>query len=117
MPLTFSVNANNDLFIGVDGNIAMSEDLDAVLFTCENAVKAQLGEMFLQVDRGLPNFEILWVGNPNFVIFEGILRQALETVPGVEQVVSLDINRENDVFSYRAVILTQYGQGVINGGL
>jgi hypothetical protein len=117
MPTTFAVDQNNDLFIGGNGNLAIATGLQAVLLTCEQAAKAQRGEMVLDVNRGMPNFQIIWNGSPNLIQFEAALRKTLKAVAGVVEVVSLDVAITDNVLSYNARISTIYGTGVINGGI
>lgn len=42
---TFSIDKNNDLFIGPDGNLQFSEKDDAVKNLCQHFAKAVRGEM------------------------------------------------------------------------
>jgi hypothetical protein len=117
MASIFAVNAKNDIFIGPNRQLVINRTLQAVLQTCEHAIKAQLGEMIYSITRGMPNFQVLWVGNPNFAQYEAALQKAIRAVAGVNSVLDLEISVENNVFSYTAVIETIYGQGVINGDL
>lgn len=117
MTKVFKVDSNNDLVIAGDGNLAISTGLAATLQACEHAAKAQLSEMVLAVDQGVPNFQTIWNGSPNVTQFEAYLRRQLLAVVGVTDVVTLDTNVSNNVLSYTATISTIYGQGVINGGL
>ncbi len=115
MTKTFSVNENNDIFIGNDGNLSISAGLQAVLFVCANAAKAQLGEMVLQVEQGIPNFQTIWSGSPNVAQFEAALRTTLLNVADVTEVSNLSIAISNNVLSYTTTINTIYGNGIING--
>jgi hypothetical protein len=117
MTVCFGVNANNDLFIGPDGNLVIVNALEATLEACEHAVKAQLGEMVLAIDQGIPTLQTLWVGTPNFAQFEAALRRAILAVSGVSGVVSLNVSQLGDQFFYIAIILTVYGTGEITGEL
>lgn len=121
-PAVVQLAGYNDLYIGTDGNLALaggtSENLDqlnAVLYSCQNLARSVLGEMILQVNRGLPDFETIWNGTPNLAQWELAFRNAMLTVDGVLEVVSVDMTRINDEFNYTATILTQYGEGAING--
>jgi hypothetical protein len=115
MTQTFSVNSNNDLFLGIDGNISISYDLQAVLENCAHIVKVRLGEVVLNTDQGLPYFETVWNGVPNLIQFESAARNALLQIDGVTEVVSFKISIVDDVLVYLATIRTIYGEGAING--
>lgn len=115
MTQTFGVNASNDIYIGGDGNLVIDRDTQAVLTACAQTVKTRLGEMVLAVNDGLPYFETVFTGVPNIPQFEMALRTAILAVPGVNEILSLTTSQAGDVLSYTAVILTIYGQGVLNG--
>lgn len=117
MTKTFSVDNNNDLFIDSNGNLAISIDEDAVLLSCQHIAKAQRGEMIYQITRGIPNFQTIWNGKPNLLQFDGALRQALLSVDGVTQIISLNLSITNDVLNYTVVIQTIYGVSTLNGQL
>lgn len=108
-------NDLNDIFLGPDGNIVVVLDVDAVLQACAHAAKAQLGEMVLDIDEGIPNFQTIWRNAVNVPQFEAALRATLENVQGVVEVQQLDVIAQNNVVTYAATIQTIYGQGVING--
>jgi hypothetical protein len=117
MAKTLSVDNNNDIFIDNSGNLSISVDQDALLQACAQAAKTQLGEMVLATNQGVPNFQTIWAGSPNVVQYESALRNAITSVTGVIDILSLDISVSNNVLSYTATIQTIYGTGAINGGL
>lgn len=115
MTQTFGVNANNDMYVGRDGNLVVVRNLDAVLQYCQQVARTILGEMVLQTDQGIPYFEVVFVGVPNIPQFETALRAAWLQVAHVVRVVSLVTQQIGNTFEYTAVIMTDYGQGTING--
>lgn len=115
MTQTFGTNTNNDLYRDSSGNLAILNGLDAVLAACETATKAQLGEMVLQSNLGIPNFQTIWVGSPNYSLFRSYLRATLLSVSGVREVKSIEVKSANNVLSYTATIETDFGLAVING--
>ena len=116
------IAGTNDLFLNDAGNIAIAgstqtnaDQLNAVLMACATAAKAQLGEMVLQTNVGVPNFQLIWNGVPNIPQWRAALIAILRSVEGVVDVLSLTTSQATqNVLSYQAVILTQYGQGVVN---
>lgn len=109
----------NDIFIAASGNLEILQGQDAVEAACATASKLQLGEAVLQTGLGLPNFQVVWVGNPNIAIFQQYLRNALLNVKGVVKITSLTTKVANGVLSYTAEIESAFGntatiRGVIN---
>lgn len=115
MTRVFTVDSNNDLIIQGDGLMGLSNGLQATLQACEHAAKAQLGEMVLAVNNGVPNFQTIWQGAPNIAQFEAYLLRELQNVDGVIEVTSLNASASNNILNYNATIRTIYGEGAING--
>jgi hypothetical protein len=115
MTQTLGTDSNNDLYLGLDDNVVMLSGLAAIMAACETASKAQLGEMVLATGLGIPNFQTVWVGSPNYSLFSSYLRRTLLAVPGVLEVVSLELKTNNNVLSYIATIRTTFGSADING--
>ena len=116
MAKSFSLNANNDIFIGLDGLLSVSDSLDAVLQDCATAAKAQLGEMVLSIDQGVPNFQTIWESAANVAQFEAFLRRTIMSVAGVTEIKSLSVVVQNSTLFYTAEIVTIYGQGALTNG-
>lgn len=121
--LTLSANVNgatnlgayNDLYLDSFGNIATSYDLEAIVEQCAQATKTQLGEMVLNTNIGIPYANTLWVGVPNTQQFNAAITNALLSVNGVLEVVSLITSQTGNTYNYTAIIRTIYGTGVLNG--
>ena len=111
----FSVNTNNDIYLGMDGNLAIVFNLQGTLQACAHAAKTILGEMIFAVDQGLPNFQLIWVGVPNLQQYESAIRGAILAVDGVVQVVSFLASLSDNTLTYTMTIQTVYGTGTING--
>lgn len=115
MAKTLAVNANNDLYLDDQGNIAVSYDLQALLETCSQAAKTRLGEMVLNTDQGIPYFETVFIGVPQLKQFEAALRATFLAIDGVVEVVSLITAQQDNTLTYTAIIRTIYGTGGVNG--
>ena len=115
MVQTLSVNANNDIYLDSDGNISISYDLQAVLQACAQAAKTLLGEIFSNVNEGIPYSQTVWNGVPNLQQFEAALRSAFLAVTNVVEVVSLITSQSGNQFRYTAVIRTTFGGGSLSG--
>lgn len=115
MTTTFGVDTNNDLYLGPDKNIVILIGLEAILQACETATRAQLGEMVLEINQGIPNFQTIWVGSPNYSLYTDYILKTLAGVDGVLEVISLQLKTIEDTLTYTATIRTQFGTGDING--
>jgi len=108
---TFNTDGlNNDLYIAPNGQLSIVSELSALAKVCENVVKTMMGELVLQGDEGIPNFQVLWVGNPNIAQAENAIREALMGVDGVIDVIELSSFVSNSVLNYTAIIKTIYGE-------
>ena len=90
-------------------------DLQSVLQICAHVAKTRLGEISLATNIGIPYFQTVWNGVPNFQQFETALRQAFLSVTGVVEVVSLGVSQTGNTLNYSAVIRTVYGTGGFSG--
>jgi hypothetical protein len=117
MSRVFTEDENNDIFLGPDNKLAISEDLQAVLQACQAAVEIQKGEAIYAQENGMPNRDIIWDGTPNLQKFEFFSRKQILNVSGVEEVVEFESAQVGDVIEYQALIKTIYGTGEINGGI
>lgn len=115
MTATFGTDKNNDLYLGNDKNLVLLTGLPAIIAACETATKAQLAEMVLSIEQGIPNFETIWIGSPNYATYVSYLRNTLVGILGVQAVSSLQLKVLNNMLSYTAEIKTEFGTAVING--
>lgn len=115
MTQTLGIDKSNDLYLGPDGNIALLSGIDAVMNACQTAAQAQLGEMILALDKGVPNLQTIWQSSRNVAQFEAYLRATISSVDGVKKINELTVTLDADVIKYAAVIETVYGVGQLNG--
>ena len=115
MSLTLAVNDKNDLFVDKSGSLAQVRDIQAVLESAQQAAQTQLGEMQYHVDRGIPNFTVLWNGHPSVAQFEAALRRELMKVTDVLDVPALSTRLRGETVVYSATIKTTFGTAEING--
>lgn len=115
MSTTLAVNTANDIYLTGGGDLAMTADLEATLQGCAQAAKSFVTEMQYQVDRGLPNFEVLWSGAPSAPQYEAALRRELLQVTDVLGVPNIIVTFAGGIAAYTATIKTTFGTGIING--
>lgn len=106
---TLAVDSNNDLYVGGGRSLAIKTDLAALAQVCAQEIKTMRGEYFLDITRGMPNFELIWSGSPRLLQYEAAIRTTLSAVSGVTDVESVETFVENGVLSYTATIKTIYG--------
>jgi hypothetical protein len=112
---TITSVAYNDIYLNQDGNLSMSFDQDALIEQCAQAAKTLLGELVLNTTVGIPYQQAVWVGVPNIQQFSAALRSAFLSVPGVVDVIELNVVSANNTLIYNAIITTIYGTGALNG--
>ncbi len=105
---SLATNQRNDLYIGADGMLAVVSGIEAIKQNCQHAMQAQLGEMVLALDRGMPLREIVW-HNTNLAQFESYARQTLRAVDGVIDIPTFEVDIVNDTLRYHATIQTVFG--------
>lgn len=113
---SLATNSNNDIYMGPDNNLALVRGLAAVVQDTKNAVEAQLGEMPLALDRGVPTMATIW-DSYKPAQFEAAARAIILTVPGVTGIKRFDIIQVSDQARYEAEINSVYGPAAIAGSL
>lgn len=92
-------------------------DIEAVEQTCEQAMRLQLKELQYDQTNGIEYFNNVFVGTPNFQLFEAQARNKILTVEGVIGISSFSFEQIDDELLYTATIQTIFGNGEINGSL
>ena len=115
MTTTLAVNNANDIFINDIGNLAISDDQQALLEACEQAIQAVRGEMFYASDRGMPHFEVTFTGAPNVLQFEAAARIELLRIEGVTDITSFTAEVVVNTMQYSATIDTIFGTETVTG--
>lgn len=110
---TLTVDNHNDLVI-TGNNLSISTDLRAVLYACENAVKAQYGEMIYAIDRGIPYNLLAWDKQPNLIQLEAFIRRAVLAIPEVMSISDFDITVSSHIIRYSITINTTFGIGALD---
>jgi hypothetical protein len=108
MVQTFATNQVNDIFIDATGNLSILSGIAAVEAACATATKAQFGEMVFATNTGIPNFQTLWVGTPDYGLWKAAILSTLQGVEGVIAVTSLNLTVNGSTVSYVAQIATEF---------
>lgn len=115
MTRSFGINQHNDLTINAHGELALVDELQAVMNVCEHAAKAILNEMIYAQSQGLPDFQAVWTGAANLTAWEMAFRARFKTIAQVTSLENLTTWRDGDTLKYAATIKTIYGTGEIHG--
>lgn len=113
--ITLAEDSNNDLTLGLNGSLSIDAGVQAVLRVLRAECETQLGELVFDATRGIPNFAVVWSGQPSVAQYEAALRATATKVAGVVSVESVTATVNNNVLSYSMVVRTIYGLGSING--
>lgn len=85
-----------DLKLDIDGDLAI-ENGDLVLISGHEAVgqdistclKSCRGDWVLDENVGIPFFDFIFVKNPNRMIINAIISEAIESRPGIDSVINI----------------------------
>lgn len=88
--LAMNINSN-DLVIR-DGDIFLIDNAERVAQQILITLRFWYGEWFLNTTEGVPYLEYILVKNPNLTHARQILTEAIESVPGVVSLDSMDID-------------------------
>lgn len=113
---SFLTDENNDFYLDASGNIAMGEDINAVVQCVQNAVNTLLGEIQLDTTLGVPYFETLFnKQSPDIDLWKSYMVEEAEKVNGVVRVNSITTEVKDNNLSYTMEILTDYGEATVSG--
>ena len=115
---TEEIKHYNDLYLDQFGNIAVSNsDIEALKNVIENVVKTQMGELQLNINKGVPYFQTIFSHNTNVPYWKDYMIDAIESVDGVISCenFNIDIDNEKNLLTYIASIKTEFGDIVLNG--
>lgn len=113
---SLATDTNNDIFMGPDKNLVLVRNLAAVIQDTKNAVEAQLGEMPLALDRGVPTMATIW-DEYKPMQFEAAARAIILTVPDVTGIKSFNLVQVGDQARYTTEINSIYGPATVAGVL
>ncbi len=115
MTQVIAINNSNDMYIDSTNNIALASGAEAIAQAAKTATLAQLGEMIFFQTQGMPARQVIFVGSPNYALYQAALISAITAISGVIAVTSLVLSASNGILSYTAEIETIYGSTVVNG--
>ncbi len=113
---TVKVDSNGNR-ISRNGSFVYLYGLEALMQTCEQAMKQQLKELQYNQIKGVEYFGNVFNADVNFQLFEAQARNQLLNVDGVNGIQKFTYSQTRNELSYSATIKTIYGSGTINGNV
>jgi hypothetical protein len=87
-----AMNINSNDLVIRDGDIFLIDNAERVAQQILITLRFWYGEWFLNTTEGVPYLEYILVKNPNLAHVRQILTEAIESVPGVVSLDSMDID-------------------------
>lgn len=113
--ITIATNSDNDLYIDSNGNLAISQDINALANVSKNVVLTTLGEPEYNQQEGIPYFETIFTDTPKIDLFQASVVSAMENLENVERVSSFEYTQNDGVFAYTLKEHTTFGDIELNG--
>ena len=112
---TISINSNNDIYLGTNGNLAITQDINALADISKNKVLQNYGEALYNTLQGIPYFETMFTDNPKIDLFQAAVIETLENTDNIQRISNFDYTQENGVYSYSLIEHTTFGDITLNG--
>jgi len=93
--MDLALDTDGDLLL-VDGDAVLVTGVDSLRQRIEVSLSVLLGEWYLDVTAGVDWLGAVLVRTPDFVELDAIFRSRLAEVPGVDSVVALDFELDDD---------------------
>lgn len=113
--ITIARDANCDLFLDSDGNIALVSGKNAYAQIVNAKMRTTIGEMMLNTSGGLPYFQTVFADSDLIPIWQAEVTDMIKSLPFVKSIVSFNCGVEGNVLKYELKIETDEGNIEING--
>lgn len=100
-----------------NGDIPLTEGIDAVRQVLQQNLSAFLGEWFLDQDLGVPYYQDILKKNPDPVLLDGIFKKVILKTPGIIQLNTFDITYDTKLRKFNLDFEAQSKNGVIDFNL
>ena len=89
--LVFALDDNHDMCRSIS-SIKLLRDSDAILQTVKTRLLLHYEEWFLDLNAGIPYFQLILVNNPNLVEIESIIGREIALTDGVDRVLNIALS-------------------------
>ena len=112
---TISINENNDIFLTPSGNISIKTDIEALGDVLVNKTQTNRGELQFDEEKGIDFLNTIFNSPAEIEFFESELINRIEDTDNVQNVYNFESETKNGIFSYKADIITDFGNITLNG--
>ena len=113
--ITIARDANCDLFLDSDGNIALVSGKNAYAQIVNAKMRTTVGEMMLNMDGGLPYFQTVFADSDLIPIWQAEGTDMVTSLPFVKSIIAFNCEVEGNVLKYELKIETDEGNIEVNG--
>lgn len=112
---TIAINENNDIYLTPSGNLATKQDIEAMGDIFVNKAQTVRGELQYDTEKGIDFYNTIFNSPAETEMFQSELVEQLENTEDTENVYSYTSKIDGEVYSYKAEIITAYGNITLNG--
>lgn len=112
---TISINENNDIFLTPSGNISIKTDIEALGDILVNKTQTNRGELQFNEEKGIDFLNTIFNSPAEIEFFESELINQIEDTDNVQNVYNFESETKNGIYSYKADIITDFGNITLNG--
>lgn len=113
--ITIATNENNDIYLDVSGNLALTQGKEAIANIATNKARTLYKETPLDQQAGIPYFDVVF-NRFDIELFKQFLFQEIQGIEGVRNVADFSFSTTNNTLTYQATFTTQDNKEVtING--
>lgn len=112
---TMSINENNDIYLTPSGNISIKTDIEALGDILVNKTQTNRGELQFDEEKGIDFLNTIFNSPAEIEFFESELINQIEDTDNVQNVYNFESETKNGIYSYKADIITDFGNITLNG--
>lgn len=113
--ITIAINENNDIYLNSSNNLMTKTDINALADILTTKSQTNLGELLYDTTKGIDFLGTIFNSPSEPAFFQSELIQQLEDTENVQSVYSFTSNTQDNVYSYTAEIISDYGNITLNG--
>ena len=112
---TISINENNDIYLTPSGNISIKTDIEALGDILVNKTQTNKGELQFDEEKGIDFLNTISPCPAEIEFSESELINQIEDTDSVQNVYNFESETKNGIYSYKADIITDFGNITLNG--
>ena len=112
---TIAINSNNDIYIDSTNNLVIKSDLNAMGDILVNKCQTNLGELLFNALKGIDFFNTIFSSPCYPDLFQNQLITQIEQTDAVKRIDSYTETINNNIYTYKTEVQTEYGEVNLNG--